>query len=220
MKNIIVILFTLLSVNSFSQTREGLIAVSNRNVTKYVEPKHAIIDFNNLDTTLLIECFVDLCNRERFKHSLEPVHILKNIANKAAQFHANYLYNNGTFSHWQIENLEYMRPSERFDSFSRNRFVQYDDEILDRTWIPNSDVTYNNDKTYYELAKIILEGFLTSDVGHRECVLKFTKEKRFISFGFSFGLKKCRIDGFEDRYNKIGTEFNTCIIFTTKKSGN
>jgi hypothetical protein len=209
MKNIIVILFTLLSVNSFSQTREGLIAVSNRNVKvkEYVEPKHHIIDFNNLDTTLLIECFVDLCNRERFKHSLEPVHTLKNIATHAAQFHANYLYHNGTFSHWQIENLEYMRPHERFDSFSRNRFVQYEAEILHRIFTTN---TY----TYYELAKIILEDFLTSSVGHRERVLNFTKEKRFISFGFSFGLKKY------DGYNKIGTEFNTCIIFTTKKSGN
>ena len=50
MKNIIVSFMILMSVNCFSQTREGLIGVSKRNVTKYVEPKPIVFDKPGTET--------------------------------------------------------------------------------------------------------------------------------------------------------------------------
>jgi uncharacterized protein YkwD len=110
MKNIIVILFTLLSVNSFSQTREGLIAVSNRNVTKYVEPKPIIfdkpgtetrksyIDPQNINKKLIEDLLLEKCNIERKKNN-SPNLVSHPSCSLASQHHSDYMSFYDTLGH-------------------------------------------------------------------------------------------------------------------------
>jgi hypothetical protein len=148
MKNIIVILFALLSVNSFSQTREGLIAFNKRNdptikpvpvVKKPIvksepgkETRETHVDFNNINKKFLETLMIEKCNGERDKFK-QPHVIFNPVCSLAAQHHSEYML------HYNILNHD-----ESYNGFNGQFFDYYHDENVPEGTIGSYGITFSD----------------------------------------------------------------------------
>jgi uncharacterized protein YkwD len=213
MKNIIVILFALLSVNSFSQTREGLIAFNNRNVNKYVEPKPIIfdkpgtetrnsyIDPQNINKKLIEDLLLEKCNIERKKNKT-PNLVSHPSCSLASQHHSDYMSFYDTLGHVEpingfkghnIKSIKdkgdkFVTPKDRLEYFTEksNNYEQ---------WYLVGEICYSGPKiegTYENFTKFVIQSWKSSP-GHN--FLMCTDLFEYGSFTFSSNKNRTFLTG-------------------------
>ena len=158
------------------------------------------IDFNNFDTTLFVQCFVDLCNQERVDYGIKNLVVSKE-GTAAAKYQASYVTTTRLLEHNQTvtfkgKNLK--TPKERLDFFYENQEFSYVGEILSGNCILKK-------VTYKFLAKQTFRMYIMSE-GHKNIIMANVSE---VSPGIGFSKESSKI------------QFYTCfLLFENKKAAN
>jgi uncharacterized protein YkwD len=163
-------------------------ALSAEEALKY-SSFHMAIDLSNPDLEMLEACVFHVTNRERQKRKL-GLYSWHQGLKESAQFHANYMTESMTFSHYNRKEARFRQSHQRIHHFSPNRYGATGENIA-QTFLLNYDsgkdyvckkvgngkkyLYWNstieiNAHSYWSFAEAVVDGWRKSK-GHRDNIL-------------------------------------------------